>query len=418
MRKIKMIFLRQKHFSNNNYRTRNLNRNNNNTNNNNTRQQTNTNSNRTFNRYQTTRPTSTNSAPFSHPNLIRLANPAYTTATTSSNNNYSNSSNSYLRSATINERLASIGGLFGVLSIVITGALLYAIFTARDEDKQYYVIAVLVNVSILVILMISAILFDRLYLKKLNNNASQISVNSSTNNSNENIIRNSTNNNNITPNTISATYDYLNNANFRVYNDVPPQYPGIIERNELIQSNSTSINNNNNNNNNNPTPITTTVTNPPILQSSIILVNPIKASTTTTANTLNNTKRKANINDRSTSTSTCSTTTSSAYIPSTFNVYLDHSFNKNELIVDDKNKINGNKTTTNSNNMNPPPPNYFDLYPLKENDNTQIILNQNLVLNTSSSLANNNEQAAAAASSPSTSSNSYCDCSPTNNKKK
>lgn len=74
----------------------------------------------------------------------------------------------------MNEKLASIGGLFGLLSLVITGILLYAIFTSKSQDKWWYVVAVLVNVSLLVLLMICAILFDRFYLKKYIFNSSQL----------------------------------------------------------------------------------------------------------------------------------------------------------------------------------------------------------------------------------------------------
>ncbi|CAF0702815.1 unnamed protein product [Brachionus calyciflorus] len=146
----------------------------------------------------------------------------------------------FIRSITLNERLASIGGLFGALSIIITGALLYAIFTAKTQDKWYYVIAVLINISILVILMIAAILFDRFYIKK-NSNHRQIMTNRSSriininptlyNNltsqpgilSNLNILvsRNDNNNNNNNNN-----LDYMN---IRSYNDIPPEYPGYLE---------------------------------------------------------------------------------------------------------------------------------------------------------------------------------------------
>jgi hypothetical protein len=69
-------------------------------------------------------------------------------------------------SSSLNEKLASIGGLFGLVSIIVTAVLLYAIFTSESQDKWFYIVAVLVNVSLLVLLMIGAILFDRFYLKK------------------------------------------------------------------------------------------------------------------------------------------------------------------------------------------------------------------------------------------------------------
>lgn len=62
--------------------------------------------------------------------------------------------------------IASIGGLFGALSIIITGFLLYGVFTAKQEDKWYYITAVLLNIGLLLLLMIGAIIFDKIYLKK------------------------------------------------------------------------------------------------------------------------------------------------------------------------------------------------------------------------------------------------------------
>jgi hypothetical protein len=85
----------------------------------------------------------------------------------------SNNSIDYARSSSINEKLASIGGVFGIISIIVTAVLLYAIFTSQSEDKWFYIIAVLINISLLVLLMIGAILFDRFYLKKYALNESQ-----------------------------------------------------------------------------------------------------------------------------------------------------------------------------------------------------------------------------------------------------
>ena len=62
-----------------------------------------------------------------NPNVLNLNR--VTNLTTSLN------SVDFVRSITINERLASIGGLFGAISIIITGGLLYAIFTSNSEDK-------------------------------------------------------------------------------------------------------------------------------------------------------------------------------------------------------------------------------------------------------------------------------------------
>jgi hypothetical protein len=68
---------------------------------------------------------------------------------------------------TLNERLANIGCLFGAISIMITTFLLYLIFTTTSNtEKWYYIVAALINISLLVLLMILAILFDRFYLKR------------------------------------------------------------------------------------------------------------------------------------------------------------------------------------------------------------------------------------------------------------
>ena len=82
------------------------------------------------------------------------------------NRNQPNSNIPHTQSVAINEKLASVGGLFGALSIIITGALLYGIFTAKSSDKWYYIVAVLVNIALLIFLMLAAILFDRMYLRK------------------------------------------------------------------------------------------------------------------------------------------------------------------------------------------------------------------------------------------------------------
>jgi hypothetical protein len=133
-----MIFLRQKHFTS--YATSNrraarasqLNRHN-----------INNSTGRIYNRY----PSSSSNHLVNPANLVRIANPQTTqqhsfntpsnlNATENGANNAINNSSSHI----FNERLASVTGLFGVLSIVITGALLYAIFTVKSEDKWYYII--------------------------------------------------------------------------------------------------------------------------------------------------------------------------------------------------------------------------------------------------------------------------------------
>ena len=85
---------------------------------------------------------------------------------------------------TLNERLTNIGCLFGAISIIITTCLLYLIFTTTSNtEKWYYIVAALINISLLVLLMIMAILFDRFYLKR---NIRVINTNSNSNNNNNN----------------------------------------------------------------------------------------------------------------------------------------------------------------------------------------------------------------------------------------
>jgi len=124
------------------------------------------------------------------------------------------------RRISLNERLASIGGLFGALSIIITGALLYAIFTARSEDKWYYISAVLINVSLLIVLMTSAILFDRYYLNKWATTRSTTHSMQSAS-----VLGNSTyNGTSIASNVeMSSFTNYYRNPS-----DGPPQYPGYF----------------------------------------------------------------------------------------------------------------------------------------------------------------------------------------------
>ena len=69
-------------------------------------------------------------------------------------------------SASLNEKLASIGALFGVLNIFLTAFLLYAILTAKSSERHYYVIAAIVNISLLLLLMTCAIIIDKIYLRK------------------------------------------------------------------------------------------------------------------------------------------------------------------------------------------------------------------------------------------------------------
>lgn len=127
------------------------------------------------------------------------------------------------RRISLNERLASIGGLFGALSIIITGALLYAIFTARTEDKWYYISAVLVNVSLLIVLMTSAIIFDRYYLNKwaTTSSASHSMPSAS-------VLGNST----YHGTSVASNVEMSSFTNYYP-NDGPPQYPGYFPQPQL-----------------------------------------------------------------------------------------------------------------------------------------------------------------------------------------
>lgn len=118
----------------------------------------------------------------------------------------------------INENLASIGGLFGAISIIITGFLLYAIFTAKSEDKWYYITAVLINVALLLMLMIGAIIFDKIYLKKWINIArpSEQRQNTSTISNDPEIFDRTTTN-----------AESQNSPSVMI--DVPPDYPGYYQ---------------------------------------------------------------------------------------------------------------------------------------------------------------------------------------------
>lgn len=233
-----MIFLRQKHYSNsrgnsNTPRNHNINRNNRATRNHNQRASRNANN-------------SSNAVSNSNTNRRSLAS--------------SLTSLDFMRTITVNERLASIGGLFGALSIIITGALLYAIFTAKSQDKWYYIIAVLINISLLILLMIAAILFDRFYLKKFSNRrrchtGRENTTNNTQNNDriihiNPSFYANQTNF--ITQQTLLTNISNLAHCNenilnsvdclnVRINNDVPPQYPGYLD--QQVNENSSSRNN-------------------------------------------------------------------------------------------------------------------------------------------------------------------------------
>ena len=153
--------------------------------------------------------------------------------------NITNDSDTRPRSSfKLNQKLTSIGAFFGTLSIVITGVLLYAIFTAESQDKWYYISAVLINVSLLLFIMIGAILFDRYFVKKYPQTTSLPTTQTTTSHSlvnPTNRIVNATlypvnppyiQNSLIVDESINSI-DCLNNEEFRARNDVPPQYPDV-----------------------------------------------------------------------------------------------------------------------------------------------------------------------------------------------
>lgn len=126
-----------------------------------------------------------------------------------------------IRSVALNEKLASIGGLFGAVNIIITGALLYSIFTAKPEERWWYISGVIINISLLIILMLSAILFDRYYLKRYSSN--HIPVSSSV--QNRIIDANPT------------LLQYPRDCRFPMNtSDVPPQYPGYLDESNPVKT--------------------------------------------------------------------------------------------------------------------------------------------------------------------------------------
>ena len=151
-----------------------------------------------------------------------------------------------VRSIALNEKLASIGGLFGAVNIMITGFLLYCIFTAKQDEKWYYISAVLINTCLLLLLMLAAILFDRYYLKRFG--AATASSNHSLNNVNRTINVNSI----LLPSALHNSFNGGNlliaelrndsssssslNLNNRNLNDVPPQYPDYLENSIKVEN--------------------------------------------------------------------------------------------------------------------------------------------------------------------------------------
>jgi hypothetical protein len=228
--------------------------------------------------------------------------------------NQNSTNRELIRSVKINERLASIGGLFGVLSIIITGALLYALFTGKSEDRWYYIIAVLINVSLLIILMFAAIVFDRIYLRKFDPN--QSCANSIANSAANSASSSSGANRVINVNPLFYPSVYVTPANLTSINDVPPRYPGYSVPD--IYSNSNTTNQHVNGNNSNSTVIN-----------------------------LNNSLEKDLANPQRTDGTVC-----------VLSVLNEQTTNRNLTSA----QISPSSAISSSSNS---PPNYFDLYPVK-----------------------------------------------------
>lgn len=331
-----MIFLRQKHFNNSlinsaNHRSARSNPNTRRHHNRNNRNHRNTQT--RPNQQQTPQPQPQQALHCmpqntSGSNTSSLANSNSNLNTSHNRNSLNTSLNSieFIRSITINERLASIGGLFGALSIIITGALLYAIFTAKTEDKWYYIIAVLINVSLLIILMIGAIIFDKVYLKKFSNNTRRLhqSLTSPSRHTSRIIHVNPT----LCQNNYVSHHSIINELNNRsssqnYLNDVPPSYDTSISAN----------------------------------------IN----------------KQNRNINSISNQISSENENRADVLIPSSIYVTVT---NLNQV------KRDNYDLDLDQNGKFLPPPNYFDLYPLKDTDRN-IILEHNLILHSSTAAANN-----------------------------
>ena len=222
-----MIFMQQKHFNTpriyNNHRT-------------NRSQQVNHSSVRSQNRQQSQRTT------IQQPVISQPIAPSDQVVIINDTLNVNSLSPTQRTQFKLNERLTSIGGLFGAMSIIITGALLYAIFTAKSQDKWYYITAVLINISLLLMLMVGAIVFDRYYLKKYPNPITLPST-SLTDDSRHLMMSNDSSNRTINVNAslypANSFYTQQNSLimnadsassidqSFRFRNDIPPQYPDL-----------------------------------------------------------------------------------------------------------------------------------------------------------------------------------------------
>ncbi len=223
-----MIFMQQKHFNTNP---------------------------RIYNNHRS-RNTSNQNRARSNPTTRSINNEQLILNITNNNNNTITNENESVRFR-LYKRLTTIGGFFGTLSLISTGAFLYAIITAKSQEKWYYYSAVLIYTGLLILLIICAFLLDRYFLKKF---PQALESNSTVNpgNVNHRLIGNSTNriinvNSVLYPTSLQSTLlatesensiDYLNNSNNnninRSRNDIPPQYLDIA--NNFIFKKKNSIN--------------------------------------------------------------------------------------------------------------------------------------------------------------------------------
>ena len=226
-----MIFMQQKHFNNNP---------------------------RIYNNHRS-RNTSTQNRTRSNPTTRSINNNEQLILNINNNNNNTITNENESVRFRLYKRLTTIGGFFGTLSLISTGAFLYAIITAKSQEKWYYYSAVLIYTGLLILLIIGAFLLDRYFLKKFPQ-ASESNSTINTSNVNHRLIGNSTNriinvNSVLYPTSLQSTLlvtesensiDYLNNSNNnnnnnninRSRNDIPPQYLDITNNFNFKKKNS------------------------------------------------------------------------------------------------------------------------------------------------------------------------------------
>lgn len=204
-----------------------------------------------------------------------------TAAAAAANNSNSLRRQDSSRSVVINERLASIGGLFGALSIIITGALLYGIFTAKSSEKWYYIVAVLVNIGLLVFLMLAAILFDRVYLKKRRVAQSNRTATAQQLLTMAAACRSSSSQHHRVVHATPRHNAAISTARESLLNDVPPKYPGHL----IVDEIKGTTNNSNNSQQQQATAATTTTTTIPSVSRHVDAIAPYRLQIHSTLST-------------------------------------------------------------------------------------------------------------------------------------